>query len=438
MQQPTIGHELTSPPIGFEIPEACNQDDALKLRKIAEAQAIEIVKLRRALLASNSISAERLQIIYSLQGEDVEQEVNLKDTLEKINDLENDIYSIIKKSRWRKIGVKLGLERRQQWETDAWRSNLTMNGEDLNNHGGATEYKPPLSFALNEQNRLIQLWLQVSQSRWRRLGLQIRLAQELPLDIAHHGSFKHHAQFHLLKPQPEKSEPQQLTTRKTGYEAFIQYTRSRFLEECQAFAVDAILDIGANIGQFGRGIRESGYVGQIFSFEPLSAAHSELVSNAREDMLWHVVDRCAVGSTNGTVKINIAGNSFSSSILPMLSLHEEAAPESVYMDYEECSVITLDSFIEDTFADRSMTFGLKIDTLGYEHKVIEGLRFCHERVKVIVCEMSLRPLYAESISMPDLCQHLANLGFRCVALGPEYEHSVTGELLQVDGVFTRI
>ena len=122
----------------------------------------------------------------------------------------------------------------------------------------------------------------------------------------------------------------------------------------------------------------------------------------------------------------------------MLPLHEEAAPESVYMDYEECPVLTLETFIEDTFSDPSKTFGLKIDTQGYEHKVIEGLGACHDRIKVIVCEMSLRPLYADSISMPDLCQQLSRLGFRCVALGPEYEHPATGELLQVDGVFSRI
>lgn len=411
MQQSTIRHELACLPIGLDIPDACKQDDALKLRKIAEAQAIEIVKLRRALLASNSTSAERLQIIYSLQGEDVEQQVNLKDTLEKISDLESDIYSIIKKSRWRKIGVKLGVERSREWENKAWRSNLALNSENLNHLYDAAQYEPPLSFALNEQNRLIQLWLQVSQSRWRRLGLRIKLAQELPLDISQHGNFKHHAQFHLSKPQHEETKPMPVDTRKANPTTFIQYTHSRFLEECQAFAVDAILDIGANTGQFGRIIRESGYHGQIFSFEPLSAAHSELVFNAREDMLWHAVGRCLIGSSNMPAKINIEG--------------------------EECSVITLDTFIEHTFADCSMTFGLKIDAQGYEHQVIEGLSSCHERIKVIACKMSLRPLYADRISMSDLCHELSRLRFRCVALGPEYEHPVTGELLQVDGVFTR-
>jgi len=414
MQQSAIRHELACLPIGLGIPDACEKDDALTLRKIAEAQAIEIVKLRRALLAANSISAERLKIIYSLQGEDVEQEANIKDTLERINDLENDIYSIIKKSRWRQIGLKLGLERRQEWENFAWRSNLALNSENLNQLPDSPHYEPPLSFALNEQNRLIQLWLKVSQSRWRRLGLKIKLAQELPLDIAHQGSFKHHAQFHLSKPQPEESKPQPLDTRKIGHMALVQYTHRQFLEECQAFAIDAILDIGAKTGQFGRAIRESGYYGQIFSFETSTRAHGELVFNAREDMLWHVVDRCAVGSNNSTSTFNLAGND------------------------EECSVITLDTFIEKTFTDQSMTFGLKIDTPGFEHQVIEGLSSYNERIKVIACKMSLRPLYADGVTMPDICRQLSHIGLRCVALWPEHEDPVTGELLQVEGVFVRI
>lgn len=436
MTQPVKGYELVGLSIGIDSPDAYDIGDALKLRQIVKAQAVELVKLRRALVASNSISAERLQIIYRLHGEDVEREINLKDTLAMISDLESEIYAIIKKSRWRKIGVKLGFESSQDWEGKTWRSRLATNSE-ITDVFCEPEVEPPLNVALSEQNRLIKMWLQVSQSRWRRIGLKIRLVQELPLDIAQHGGFKHHAQFYLYKPQPELTSQHQSDQKKPEYESFVEHTSSRFLQECQAFSVDAILDIGANIGQFGRAIRDDGYRGQIYSFEPLSIAHNKLLLNAREDMLWHVVDRCAVGPVNTTAKIKIKGNSFSSSILSMLPLHEETPQESVYTDHEECSVITLATFIENTFIDSSATFGLKIDTLGYEHKVIEGLGACTDRVKVILCKMSTRPLCADSMSMSDSCRMLSFLGFKCAALGPKYEHPVTGELLQVDGLFIR-
>ena len=41
--------------------------------------------------------------------------------------------------------------------------------------------------------------------------------------------------------------------------------------------VNLIFDIGANIGQFAKGLRSAGYQNQIISFEPLKSAHSKLL-----------------------------------------------------------------------------------------------------------------------------------------------------------------
>jgi FkbM family methyltransferase len=226
-------------------------------------------------------------------------------------------------------------------------------------------------------------------------------------------------------------------TSRSGYAGFIEYTNERFLEECRGFATDVILDIGANTGQFAQGLRANGYHGPIISFEPLSGAHWTLVAAAASDPLWDVAERCAVGASDGWAEINIAGNSYSSSLLPMLDLHREAAPQSAYQGTEPCCVITLDSYIERTFSDPTTLFGLKIDTQGYEAQVLAGLRRNHDRVKVIVCEMSLAPLYAHGPSMSELCHLLAELGYRCVALGPEFEDPRNGELLQANGVFVK-
>ena len=86
------------------------------------------------------------------------------------------------------------------------------------------------------------------------------------------------------------------------------------------------LDVGANTGQFAQDLRASGYRGHIVSFEPLSDAHAALLVTASWDPLWDVADRCAVGAGDRWAEINIAGNSYSSSLLPMLDLHREAAP----------------------------------------------------------------------------------------------------------------
>jgi FkbM family methyltransferase len=223
----------------------------------------------------------------------------------------------------------------------------------------------------------------------------------------------------------------------SSYEGFVELTNHRFLEECREFATDVILDIGANTGQFAQGLRARGYGGHIVSFEPLSDAHTVLVAAAGSDPLWDVAERCAIGARDGWSEINIAGNSYSSSLLPMLDLHRAAAPQSEYQGKEPCQIVALDSYIERTFSDPTTLFAAKIDTQGYEAEVIAGLKQSHNRIKVILCEMSVAPLYAHGPRMRELCHLLAGLDYRCVALTPEFEDPRTGELLQVNGLFVK-
>jgi FkbM family methyltransferase len=222
-----------------------------------------------------------------------------------------------------------------------------------------------------------------------------------------------------------------------GYESLVEHSTREFLRACRSFGTDVVLDVGANTGQFAQSLRHAGYTGHIVSFEPLSDAHVRLVSAAASDALWDVAERCAVGAAAGETQINIARNSYSSSLLPMLERHSVAAPESVYNGVEACRVVTLDDCIERTFSDPTVTFGLKIDTQGYEAQVLLGARRSSSRIKVIMCEMSLIPLYEGAPTMTELCRLLAEAGYRCVAIAPEFEDPKTGELLQVNGTFIR-
>jgi FkbM family methyltransferase len=46
--------------------------------------------------------------------------------------------------------------------------------------------------------------------------------------------------------------------------------------------INLVLDVGANVGQFGLSLRNRGYAGQIMSFEPVSDAFNELKKVAVE------------------------------------------------------------------------------------------------------------------------------------------------------------
>jgi FkbM family methyltransferase len=202
------------------------------------------------------------------------------------------------------------------------------------------------------------------------------------------------------------------------------------------FKIDLVLDVGANTGQFGSEIRYYGYTGKIVSFEPLSHAYSNLVRTIAGDPQWEAHPPCALGNENGETMINIAGNSQSSSILPMLETHRNAAPESAYKGTERVAIKTLDFVVGEYVKDARAPF-LKIDTQGYEWQVLDGARETLPHIKGLLVELSLVPLYEGQYSWRELIDRLKDEGFALWALRPGFIDQRQGRTLQVDGVFYR-
>jgi len=203
------------------------------------------------------------------------------------------------------------------------------------------------------------------------------------------------------------------------------------------FKIDLVLDVGANTGQFASQVRQGGYTGKIVSFEPLSRAHGELVSSSAADPMWEAHPRCALGDHNGEIEINIAGNSFSSSILPMLESHRSAAPESAYEGKESAPIKTLDTVAGQYLKDAQAPF-LKIDTQGFEWLVLDGARDTLPQIKGILVELSLVPLYEGQHLWREVIDRLEAEGFTLWAFTPGFSDQASGRSLQVDGVFYRI
>jgi hypothetical protein len=136
------------------------------------------------------------------------------------------------------------------------------------------------------------------------------------------------------------------------------------------------------------------------------------------------------------VELNVAGNSTSSSILPMANLHLDAAPQSKYVAVESAPLRRLDSVVHPAI-QKSASILLKIDTQGYEEPVIRGAEALLPRLRGLQLELSLTGLYAGQVLYREMLDTMNELGFELWTVIPGFADRTSGRLLQMDGVFFR-
>jgi FkbM family methyltransferase len=158
--------------------------------------------------------------------------------------------------------------------------------------------------------------------------------------------------------------------------------------------------------------------------------------NAAEDKRWTTI-QTAVGATAGTTSINIAGNSSSSSILPMLDRHKEAAPHTQYVGNQVIQVRPLDQFALQEVSSAKRTI-LKIDTQGHERSVLDGAAEIVKLARGVQIELSLVPLYEGAMKFDEAIARLLAQGFELQLVEPGFRDPVSQQLLQVDGIFMAV
>jgi FkbM family methyltransferase len=204
----------------------------------------------------------------------------------------------------------------------------------------------------------------------------------------------------------------------------------------QSYYITDILDVGANSGQFAKGLILAGYNGQIISFEPLSSVYEELMSQAAKHDNWQVYERCAFGSKNSVDEINISMNSVSSSILSMNTIHSEAETSSKFYSKETVKINTIDS-VFDNLNLKSTSVALKIDTQGYEKNVLLGAVSSLQKIKVVIIELSLVELYQGQALYREIDDMLQVKGYHLHAMQKGFTDEKSGRALQLNGIYVR-
>ena len=204
------------------------------------------------------------------------------------------------------------------------------------------------------------------------------------------------------------------------------------------FQIDVVLDVGANTGQFAESLIDFGYDNRIISFEPGKLAYEALVKRARKYANWEVYRRCAIGDTNGDIRMNISSDSVFSSVLKITDDYVQKKKGSAINHQEVVPIFRLDSIRDKLGLDRSHNILLKIDTQGFEKQVLLGAQEILNDIVGIKIEIPLHPIYENvELTFYPAIQFLKEQGFEPYSFNIEGVDLKIGRVNTIDGLFFR-
>lgn len=218
-------------------------------------------------------------------------------------------------------------------------------------------------------------------------------------------------------------------------------TKGGFLSTLQQFAdrapVEVCLDVGANAGHFACEFRAAFPQATIHCFEPGESAFQQLQALAKQDNRLRA--HCAaLGSCSGSQTFFLNAKSVTHSLLPVAAGATQWAPAThiAPVGTAEVKVSTCDEFCGAHSIDHVSL--LKVDTQGYDLKVLEGARSLLETGKCdwIYVEMMFVPIYDGQCHFHEIYNHLIARGYSLFRFYGGV-HSPTGKLKWTNGLFSR-
>ena len=188
-----------------------------------------------------------------------------------------------------------------------------------------------------------------------------------------------------------------------GWEIRRQPTLIDFLKSRN---VDLVLDVGANVGQFGAELRQWGYKGGIVSFEPGANAFSILSSRTCSDRNWDAIN-CAMGSATGEATIGITRSTVFSSIREQAIDAQAYGSDSEIIGHETVLVDTVDRVLCSRSEKRVF---VKIDTQGFEAEVVAGMSDLG-RIVGVQMELPVVQLYRNNWTLAEALTKMQERGF---------------------------
>lgn len=211
--------------------------------------------------------------------------------------------------------------------------------------------------------------------------------------------------------------------------------RPSFTEIMRRHEIRTVLDVGANIGQFGSGLRAWGFAGRIISFEPIKEAYAALVRRAARDPLW-TAQHVGLGDRDGEQVLRVSPDSVFSSVRPMGAQLKRLFPAAAAMHDQTITMRRLDTLWQELAIDGGRVL-LKSDTQGYEREVLAGARGVLDCIYGVQLELSTEPLYDGEATMAEVVEFMQASGFALSGIESGIHDPASGRLLQLDCLFLR-
>lgn len=182
--------------------------------------------------------------------------------------------------------------------------------------------------------------------------------------------------------------------------------------------VRCVFDVGAHIGQTAERLLEEFPNAVVYSFEPQSESFAELCELARASDRIRATN-AAVGDAEGEAEFFVNRFSQTSSLLKTADGARQYLVSAEQMDLHSARtvrVLTLDRFCGGQGIERIDL--LKIDSQGYELRVLEGARSMLQeaRIPLIYLEVCFVRCYEEQPLFQDVYRYLYDRRYRLVWL----------------------
>lgn len=196
--------------------------------------------------------------------------------------------------------------------------------------------------------------------------------------------------------------------------------------------IKTFIDIGAFIGEYVDYAHRLYPEAKIYAFEPLKEAYHTL-----EDKKKHMnnlkIFNLALGETKMKSVIYRSSYPPSSSLLSMGSIHKQNFPHTAKLSKDYVIVNRLDDVLQEESLKQNIF--IKIDTQGYEEKVIKGGKETIKKTSIIQTEVSFVPLYKKQALFDDIYKILTQLGFIFFGIRNQIISPLDGHPLQAHVYF---